>query len=151
MITSDSGPAASKEWQSAVTEHATRFHDAIIDSLPLNDQIMDSFPHGTCGDASPLLGQYLFDQGLGQWTYRNGECDRQTHAWIERNGLLVDITAYQFSDISEPVIVTFETSWHSKFETFAENDEPALIDIYDDYTRKRLRRMFAKITGRLTS
>ena len=60
---------------------------------------MKNFPHGSCGDTSILLGQYFFDQSLGLWEYASGERepDLHSHAWLERDGLIVDITADQVS------------------------------------------------------
>ena len=61
-----------------------------------------------------MLGQYLSDSGLGTWSYRSGTQSVlfATHAWVERNDMIVDITADQFADISEPVIVTADRTWH---------------------------------------
>lgn len=44
-------------------------------------------------------------------------CDAtgQTHAWIERDGIIVDITADQFCGVSEPVTVTTEREWYERF------------------------------------
>jgi hypothetical protein len=65
-------------------------------------------------DASELLGQYLSDSGLGTWSYRRGAQSDPflTPAWVERDGLIVDITADQFPDRSEPVLVTVGRTWH---------------------------------------
>ena len=76
-----------------------------------------SFPRGACGDASRLLGIYLESLGLGKWTYVQGQAGGQrfaTHAWVEQDGLIVDITADQFDDVAEPVIVTRDRSWHDR-------------------------------------
>ena len=37
-----------------------------------------------------------------------------THAWIDQGGLIVDITADQFDDIDDAVIVTFDRSWYDR-------------------------------------
>jgi hypothetical protein len=41
-----------------VTAKATEFRRAIVDALPIDDVVLDSFPDGTCGDVAPLLGEY---------------------------------------------------------------------------------------------
>ena len=75
---------------------ATRFRAAIEschrDVLPISFQ---DFPRGSCGDAAPMLGEYLNEIGLGPWLYKVGKrsSDGHWHAWIEQNGLIVDITA----------------------------------------------------------
>ncbi|GAA0736780.1 hypothetical protein Drose_35940 [Dactylosporangium roseum] len=76
------------------------------------------FPKGSCGDACELLGQFLADSGLGDWQYRSGKRDEpfHTHAWLEQDGLILDITADQFPDIDEPVILTRDSGWHAQFQ-----------------------------------
>jgi hypothetical protein len=61
-----------------------------------------------------MLGQYLIHSGLSAWNYCYGidPDSLSSHAWIERGGLIVDITADQFADISERVIVTTDATWH---------------------------------------
>jgi hypothetical protein len=74
-------------------------------------------PRGACGDASRLLGLHLESLGWGKWTYVMGIApgpDGGTHAWLEQAGLVVDITADQFPDIDEAVIVTTDRTWHER-------------------------------------
>lgn len=76
------------------------------------------FPRGWCGCVSRVLGAFLvekypeekFDYVCGR---RNG-----THAWIEHNGIVLDITADQFEDCNEPIIVKpyKESFFHQTFE-----------------------------------
>jgi hypothetical protein len=67
------------------------------------------FPTGSCGDAALLLRAFLQEQGLGTFAYILGwrETDRGwgSHAWLEAAGVIVDITADQFPEIDEKVIV----------------------------------------------
>src|SRR6187399_769363 len=91
-------------------EQATRFRAAIErcarEALPTT---FDNFPRGSCGDVTPLLGTFLADQGLGAFTYMLGErvggVRYQSHAWLEVEGAIVDITADQFGELMEPVMV----------------------------------------------
>ena len=131
---------------------ASRFRDAII-RCPRNDlRSLRDFPRGSCGDASVLLGEYLHQTGYGQWDYVAGERepDLHSHAWLEQDGLIVDITADQFSDINEPVIVTGDRSWHQQF-SYPEPRHPALIDSYDPATRTILREIYARVMAAMTS
>lgn len=82
---------------------------------------MPSFPEGACGDASLLLGAYLADNGYGSFKFVHGL--RNTgfdgtyhHCWLARGALVVDITADQFSDAPEKVIVAVPSEWHRCFE-----------------------------------
>ncbi|MCB5205767.1 hypothetical protein [Methylovorus mays] len=89
------------------------------DKLPLP---MSHFPKGACGDATLLLGAYFADNGITEFQYVCGERgvkeDRtwSTHAWLESEGLVVDITADQFEEIDEKVIVAYGSPWHSQLD-----------------------------------
>lgn len=76
-----------------------------------------AFPRGSCGDASQLLGRYLSDEGHGEWMYTMGlgPEPRGTHAWVQRGDIIIDITADQFDEIDEAVVVTRDWSWHAQF------------------------------------
>jgi hypothetical protein len=64
------------------------------------------FPRGSCSDSSDLLGHYLTDNGLGRFDLVSGEnANGQTHAWLENNEYIIDITADQFENKSEKVII----------------------------------------------
>lgn len=56
-----------------------------------------NFPHGACGDTSYVLGAYLSECGFGEFDYVCGEKDNASHAWLESDGIIVDITADQFA------------------------------------------------------
>jgi len=98
-----------------VTAAARRFRRA-AEQGGLVSVGLQAFPRGACGDTSELLGQYLRDSGLGVWTYCSGWFSHYSHAWLERDGLVVDITADQFTDTLPPVIVTLDRSWHAQFD-----------------------------------
>ena len=91
------------------------------------------FPRGSCGDVSELLGQYLSDSGLGAWSYPNGTQSDPffTHAWVERDGLIVDITADQFPDTSEPVLLTTDRTWHDARFPSGPSSKAANLDWFE--------------------
>lgn len=77
---------------------------------------LSGFPAGRCGLTCRVLGPWLI--GLFpnyDYEYVCGFHGRQSHAWIEMNNLIIDITADQFDNISEPVIVTYDHSFHDTF------------------------------------
>lgn len=86
--------------------------------LPITFQ---GFPNGACGDAALLLSRYLLDQGCGSFNYvlgmRGEGGDRHSHAWLQRGEILVDITADQFPEVDQAVIVTTHSPWHAEFQT----------------------------------
>jgi hypothetical protein len=80
---------------------------------------MVNFPRNSCDHASALLGRYFQEQGFDV-VYVNNGCRggsswKDSHAWLEIGDLIVDITADQFSDQTERVIVTTDHTWHSTF------------------------------------
>ncbi|WP_052707727.1 hypothetical protein [Streptomyces rubellomurinus] len=79
------------------------------------------FPIGACLDASLLLAEYLREHDQGSWRCLAGErlfrpAQPESHAWVERDGLVVDITADQFADSPGPAVwVTRNNAWHAQF------------------------------------
>lgn len=85
-----------------------------------------------------MLAAYLEEMGEGIWTYVKGDRDGESHAWIEQDGLIVDITADQFPEVETAVIVTARNAWH---ETFFESVQPwhsAHFNVFDRREAKAL-------------
>lgn len=91
-----------------------------------------------------MLGEYLHDSGLGQWNYFMGYRSNGggTHAWLVKDGWLVDITADHFEDFNEPVVVSRDSPWHGRWENggdrrvadlnhFPHNDQPNPLADYE--------------------
>lgn len=136
-------------------ELATRFRSAIESVGKGLCVAFDQFPHGACGEAASLLGTYFIENGLVGFEYISGdrgshESDAEmpwhSHAWIQRGSLIVDITADQFWEISESVIVTDSSPWHQMFEI--EICGPADFRKYDERTVQRLLRPYAVLKSR---
>jgi len=108
---------------------AARFR-AALEQGGLSLASLANFPSGACGDTSEMLGQYLQDCGLGTWLYRSHMIP-PSHAWIEREGWIVDITADQFDSITEAVIVTQDRQWHDQRFPSAPGRRPANMDWFD--------------------
>lgn len=101
---------------------AGNFREAIEradkDSLPNG---LKEFPRGSCSDASLLLARYLTDQRYGpfkivradRWNLANNT--HTTHAWLEKDGFIIDITADHYAEILDKVIVTNSSDWHKTF------------------------------------
>lgn len=86
--------------------------------MPLS---LADFPTGSCADASILLGSYLKDNGIDGFVLikgRRGEgASLETHYWLEKGDMLIDITADQFEDIKEKVVITkTDSRWHASFD-----------------------------------
>ena len=105
-----------------IRQAATMFRSALdaVDPKIWLAVTIDDFPRGACGHAAELLGRYLRDMFAiesiyvlkdfwdSEGTWRGG------HAWLEHDGLIVDITGDQFG--WPPVIVTRSSSVHEEAE-----------------------------------
>jgi len=101
---------------------ATRFRSALEIVGPASGAPgLRNFPKESCADTVLLLGAHLLDRGFGAFdgvggefgAPDSGEC--HSHAWLECDGVIVDITADQFPDVSQAVIVTRDDRWHRLF------------------------------------
>ena len=107
--------------------------EKVKDSLSFG--LMKRFPNGCSKTASLLLARYLVQElGASPVTFvsatgRDEKDGLVTHLWLEFSGIIVDITADQFRDIQQAVIVTTDRSWHDR--TFPEQES------YDFATEER--------------
>lgn len=127
---------------------AGRFRKAIeaCDQAHLPSTFLD-FPAGACGDATLLLGKYLEQNGFGHFDYVFGAQAGKTHAWLQKADLFVDITADQFADNNQRVIVEYGSAWHGLFQE--ELSYVADFENYGDVMRDEFRAMYARIAARL--
>lgn len=121
-----------------------RFRDALKEchktGLPATFR---EFPKGSCGDACLLLAKWLEENGHTGFSYVCGLRNGQSHAWLERHGIIVDLTADQFPEISDTVIVTRNQSWHNTFEE--RESYSADFERYDVRTASVLESAYKKI------
>lgn len=98
----------------------------------------DRFPNGWCQVTSRVMGKLLHNLGEDGFKLvfgkrelvidaETGRGSEPTHVWLDRDGVIVDITADQFSEeISDPVLVTTDRSWH---DTWLDQQEYDLDDV----------------------
>ncbi len=96
-----------------------------------------------------LLAQYFIDLGYGIPNYVRGELYeprlRWGHAWIELDGILLDITFDGLFADQPPVIVTEHSEWHEIFKRLDAN--PVAIHVFDKKTVSMLRSAYHEIIG----
>jgi len=73
------------------------------------------FPKNCCGVTSNLLALYLEKYSFSGFIIVNGEKDGLPHSWLQKDTLIIDITADQFKDCDEEIIVTTDDRWHKTF------------------------------------
>ena len=103
---------------------ATAYRNAIEQAIPYFDRTltpsMCSFPLRCCDHASKLLLLYFHSNEIRdlEWVcsdlFQNelAEDARHRHVWLERAGIVIDITADQFGGGLSPVIVSRSSVWH---------------------------------------
>jgi len=141
-----------KKRNDEIYQHATLFRNAIEKTDPSKLPIsFRNFPKGSCGDVVPLLGRFLKNQGFGSFDYISGSrgqnSDWHSHAWLQQDQLIVDITADQFREINESVIVTYKSTWHKTFVTRVLHK--ADYEIYDDQTFANLELVYNEIIKKI--
>lgn len=124
--------------------------DAIIklepEELP-NSSFLLRFPYGCCGDASNLLAKYLRDNNI-ESEYVWGMRGEQSHAWLESGELIIDITADQFPEIKEKILVTTDKSWHREFKGQRRSDGD--FEKFEPYNKNRLVTIYKNILKRIS-
>ena len=146
------------------TKAATRFRQMIENTdrskLPVE---LENFPGWAPGsrddvkmyeswgriEAPILLAQYLIDLGYGIPTYVRAELYnpdlRWGHAWIELDGIIMDIALDGMFTDAPPVIVTEDSECHEIFKRLDEN--PVAIHVFDKRTVAMLRTAYHEIIG----
>jgi len=104
---------ASGVTEQKIREHAKRFRRCLEELHSELGIVFKSFPDYACADSSHLLGEWLTEQGVSGLEYVCGEI--QGHAWLELDGLIIDITLDQFEGHTEKVYVSEDRSFHSKY------------------------------------
>jgi hypothetical protein len=81
------------------------------------------FPSGACGDTCEVLAEILKELGYGNSQYVTGLRENgNSHAWLQFDSIIVDITADQFDEISENVYVGPLNDWYRSFEVQQKHD-----------------------------
>jgi len=80
-------------------------------------ELLHDFPKGCCSWASYFIGHYLkyeLDLEPKRFVGALHAPSGNHHEWIVLDDTIIDITADQFDDMSEPVVVSAESQWHSQ-------------------------------------
>lgn len=82
---------------------------------------MQNFPSSACAEACSILGIYLVEnQKIDPLAHRTGQIGVQdqwygSHHWLVHDNIVIDISADQFPIVDEPVIVSHESEFHSRY------------------------------------
>ena len=101
-----------------ISQAASEFRSALnlVEAETWRKVTISAFPRGACGHCSELLARYLFDELGIEATYAAGDVrhmvNGESHAWLEFNGLYIDISADQFG--LPEVIVEHRSALHDQ-------------------------------------
>lgn len=132
--------------RAAVREACTAFRAALQKTTPRPVGLKD-FPDGACGDTSELLADFLRFSGFGNPVFvsgRNGD-HTSTHAWLELGDLIVDITADQFDDVDDQIIVTTDRTWYEARFPSVISHRPAGLAHWDGPTHAEVARYYSRV------
>jgi hypothetical protein len=134
-----------------LTHRAAIFRASIVALIQRDPKALgvtfESFPSGSCGDASYLLAKYFQDHQCGKFYYVSGQLGTQSHAWLARHELIVDITADQFEH-QNPVTVTENHVWYLQFAL--NHKELADFELCEDgWQKARLMGLYKRIVGNI--
>lgn len=76
----------------------------------------ENFPIGSCGGACDILFFFLQENGYKNIKYVCGEKSSKTHAWLEFDSFIIDITIQQFDKSITDVIFPLNSLIHKKFK-----------------------------------
>lgn len=84
------------------------------------DMGFERFPWGSCGDTAHLIGRIVFERTgrVGTWVvgdHHPALKSTQTHAWMEIDGFIVDLTYDQFDGTGLTGWVLSQSPWHAGF------------------------------------
>lgn len=114
---------ASDELRQQLTHLATAARRGLEAMTPTQRGIgFADFPRGTCGPVSELMGRIVLERTghLGRYVVGDGHpalSSPQSHAWLEVDGLIVDLTHDQFLGTGLSGWVFEASDWHAAFET----------------------------------
>lgn len=136
---------------------AIEFRTALMAILPEldSDVRVSQFPEGACLDIASMLIRYLEEQELGEFQTVSGWYEYScgtllgSHSWLQSGDLIVDITADQFPDVIEPVIVGTNSEWH---EALVERSEPKPDNRFSDANlSSMLKTVYNMVTSKIES
>jgi len=132
-----------------IREYSLEFRIA-LEKLKENE-ILESkhfmrFPRGCCGDTSDLLAKYLLSKGI-ETSYAWGIYNGHSHGWLVYQNYIIDITADQFDEIKEKVVVTTDPTWYLKFKNTTKKIE-AFVD-FNTFNHERLSLIYETILSKI--
>lgn len=100
--------------------------------MELDPILYKCFPTGCCGSVSSVLGKLLKENGFGIFEYVSGQSEAfniNSHAWLEKEGIICDITADQFGELKLPKV--YVGTYNSFYKSFCVEHRRPYYQCYD--------------------
>lgn len=135
-----------------IRQYGLKFRKA-IESLTTSEfpqsSFFENFPRGCCGDTSNLFAKYLSKKGIDALYVWGINQNDYSHAWLEYRGVIIDLTADQFPEIHDKVIVSKESDWYKQFTM--QGRYKSDFEEFNQYNSQRLGQVYKNIMNRLES
>lgn len=122
------------------TEYLTQLAKAFREAFEVSDLskapgFLKNFPSGCCSWATIFIGHYLKNEcGLSPKRILSAHhMSGGQHEWLIVNDIIIDITADQFDDAPNSVIVETDSEWHAKLQG-GERSSLRPVSDYDEIT-----------------
>jgi hypothetical protein len=117
-----------------------------IEEFP-NSNFFLNFPRGCCGDTSHLFAKFLSKRGISTKYVWGINSNDFSHAWLEYDDIIIDLTADQFQEINEEVVITRNRKWYEQF--VIQGKYISDFEKFNDYNARRLGAIYKNIIKRL--
>ena len=140
-------------------KHVNYFMDAfsISSDAGFNFEIFDNFPSNCCEFSSMMFARFLIEEQGYNFTdilMVKGQCKKahhQLHLWLEVKEYVCDMTAGQFHDAPERIIIAKRSFWHNQFQILGKNAPQICFDDYvNDYGELVLEQDYQKLIRNLS-
>jgi hypothetical protein len=137
---------------------AEEFREAIEQSdwnLVMDEYFILRNLRAMCKPAAMLVDKYLREEldcrpiefvSAQRWT--EAGLVYRSHFWLEHDGLIIDISADQYPEIEQSVMVTADHSWH---DGFTNQSRFPYSDVVNDNTEPKFYATYAHILKTLSS
>jgi hypothetical protein len=109
-------------------QFAALCREALSSVASRSGSMFNGFPVAACGPASELVGRALKERFGVEGVYVCGVGhpalpERQTHAWLETDNVIIDVTYDQFPGTGlQGWVFPRDSAWHAQFEDIDRRD-----------------------------
>ncbi|EDM67319.1 hypothetical protein PE36_12772 [Moritella sp. PE36] len=124
----------------SIREIAEKAREVLVENGSfIGKSFFDRFPKAACGFTTDMLSKYLISKGVRNIESVSGKRGDSSHAWLEYESYIIDITGDQFIDGVSPVYISKNREFHDQFGSQARILHPVphaiLSDSYNKFSK----------------